>query len=121
MLRFGDPFDCDREFKCFECKQPVKKGDKILYEFSQRHRYHQACGEQLKTEDQDKPVRIEFDQVLVEAFLAMCKVKEPAKPGLFSGSSANVGMTSEQSRAFNDLIKRVDSLEKKLKEVTGES
>lgn len=126
MLRFGDPFDCDREFKCFHCKLPVNKGEKILYEFSQRHRYHEKCAQEVAEDQKETPVIVSLSPETIKAFAELCKVKEPAKPGLFSDRMP-LGMNAEQTKAFNALLARTDRIEKRqeaiearLKEVTGE-
>lgn len=128
QLRFGEPFKCNRkDAKCFKCKKEIAEGDNLVWEFSERHRYHVECAAEVKAE-QDKPVQVvgnvelgpETLRVLVKCLTTPVTI--PAtKTGLFTGGSPsqNPGMTSDQTRAFNDMARRLELVERELKEVKG--
>lgn len=119
MLRFGDPFECDREFKCFHCKEPVKKGEKIRYEFSERHRYHVDCADQVADDQKDKPLIVSLSPETLEFLKLSMEFKGAPKPGLFADKMP-LGMNTEQIKMFNALAARVDALEAKIKQVIGD-
>lgn len=121
-ISFGEPFVCNKDdAKCYACKEKIPQGEKLLWDFNNKHRYHEKCGRERVANDLARAQIVRIDEDQFKAFIDLCKVKEPAKTGLFTGGTApNFGMTSEQTKAFNDMARRVDQLEKQIKEMRGD-